>query len=76
MSGTPEHQGDPLGMRRGDFSAVLWAAACCWLGVWGNYVLLSIDLEAPYIVPFDLFGVPIIVTAAFWLIGKALGRGR
>jgi hypothetical protein len=55
-----------LHLRRGDGAAILWAAACCWLAVGGNYLLIAMGLTAAYIVPFDLFAVPAIVSAAFW----------
>ena len=48
-----------------DRPAIWWAIACCWLGVFGNYALLELGLRAAYIVPFDLFVVPLAVTLAF-----------
>ncbi len=57
----------------GDLDASLWAIACCWLAVWGNYLLLSLDLTAAYIVPFDLFLVPLLVTGVFWALGRLRG---
>ena len=53
-------------LRRGDLLAMLWAIACCWLAVWGNYLLIATGLTATYIVLFDLFAVPVIVSAGFW----------
>ena len=50
-----------------DLGAVLWAISCCWAAVCGNYLLIGIGLTASYIVPFDMFAVPTLVTAAFWL---------
>ncbi len=74
MSELQETERRVLGMPGPDWAAVLWAVACCWLGVWGNYILLSFGLEEVFLVPFDLFAVPLIVTAAFWLAGR--GRKR
>jgi hypothetical protein len=54
-------------IRRSDLSATIWAIACCWLAVTGNYLLIATGLTATYIVLFDLFAVPAIVTAAFSL---------
>ena len=62
-----------IGLRRSDALAMLWAIACCWLAVWGNYLLIEAGLAAVYIVLFDLFGVPAIVSAGFWSLRR---RGR
>jgi hypothetical protein len=62
-----------LPLRRGDFMAILWAVACCWLAVWGNYLLIATGLTAIYLVLFDLFGVPAIVSAGFWGM-RRMGR--
>ena len=59
---------------RADRAAILWAIACCWVAVGGNYLLLSFKLRAFYIVPFDLFVTPLLVTAAFWLAGRLRRR--
>jgi len=53
-----------------DLGAVLWAIGCCWVGVCGNYLLIAAGLTASYIVPFDLFAVPALVTAAFRLVRR------
>ncbi len=53
-----------------DRPAIWWAIACCWLGVFGNYALLAFGLRASYIVPFDLFVVPLVVTFAFRLFRR------
>jgi hypothetical protein len=53
-----------------DRPAIWWAIACCWLGVFGNYALLALGLQAAYIVPFCLFVVPLAVTLAFRLFGR------
>lgn len=53
-----------------DRPAIWWAIACCWLAVAGNYLLLELGLTAAYIVPFDLFAVPLLVTLAFRLLRR------
>ena len=53
-----------------DLNAVLWAIACCWLAVGGNYLLIAFGLKAAWIVPFDLFAVPVLVTCAFRLLRR------
>lgn len=53
-----------------DLNAVLWAITCCWLAVGGNYLLIAFGLKAAWIVPFDLFAVPALVTAAFRLLRR------
>ena len=53
-----------------DLNAALWAIACCWLAVAGNYLLIALGLKAGWIVPFDLFAVPILVTALFRLLRR------
>jgi len=53
-----------------DRPAILWAIACCWLAVAGNYLLLELGLTAAYLVPFDLFVVPLLVTLAFRLLRR------
>jgi hypothetical protein len=53
-----------------DLNAALWAITCCWLAVGGNYLLIALDLNAAWIVPFDLFAVPAMVTALFWLLRR------
>ena len=60
-------------LRHGDTVAMLWAIACCWLAVWGNYLLIAAGLTATYIVLFDLFAVPAIVSAGFWA-ARRMGR--
>jgi hypothetical protein len=60
----------PLRIARADRPAILWAVACCWVAVGGNYLLLSFKLRHFYIVPFDLFVTPLLVTGLFWLIGR------
>lgn len=60
-------------LRRDDVAAVAWAIACCWLAVGGNYLLISLRLGATWIVLFDLFAVPAIVSAVFWA-GRRLWR--
>ncbi len=58
-----------------DRPAIGWAIACCWLAVAGNCLLLELGLTAAYIVPFDLFVVPLLVTLAFRLLRRR-GAGR
>lgn len=53
-----------------DRAAIWWAIACCWLAVGGNYLLLELGLTAAYIVPFDLFAVPLLVTLACRLLRR------
>jgi len=53
---------------RADLSAVAWSVACCWFVVWGNYVMLGLGVTVFYLIPIDLFGVPLVVTATFRLI--------
>jgi len=59
-----------LHLRRSDVLAMLWAIACCWLAVWGNYLLIAMGLGAIYIVLFDLFAVPAVVSFGFWAIRR------
>jgi hypothetical protein len=60
-------------LRRVDFAAVFWAVSCCWVAVWGNYLLLSLGLVASHLVLFDLFVTPALVTLGGWAVG---GRRR
>ena len=60
---------------RTDFSAIFWAIACCWLVVWGNYALLDLGVTVFYLIPIDLFVVPLLVTGVFYLIAT-LTRSR
>jgi hypothetical protein len=62
-----------LRLRRGDYAAVLWAVSCCWVAVWGNYLLLSLGLAALHLVLFDLFVTPALVTLGGWAFS---GRRR
>ncbi len=59
---------------RTDFSAIFWAIACCWLVVWGNYAMLGLGVTVFYLIPIDLFGVPLVVTATFYLIAALTRR--
>ena len=59
---------------RADLNAVGWSIACCWLVVWGNYALLGFGVTVFYLIPIDLFGVPLAVTAAFHLIAVLTRR--
>lgn len=54
---------------RADLSAVCWGISCCWLVVWGNYAMLELNVTVFYLIPIDLFGVPILVTVLFHLVG-------
>jgi hypothetical protein len=58
------------GATSADLNAALWAIACCWLAVGGNYLLIAFGLKAAWIVPFDLFAVPALMTAVFWLLRR------
>ena len=64
----PTHQGWRISAA--DRPAIWWAIACCWLGVFGTYALLEFGLRAAYIVPFDLFVVPLEVTLVFRLFRR------
>ncbi len=57
--------GGKLRRRPGDGEAIVWAIACCWIVVWGNYLLLDLGVTVFWLVPIDLFGVPALVTALF-----------
>lgn len=59
-----------LRRRPGDGEAILWAIACCWTVVWGNYLMLDLGVTVFWIVPIDLFGVPALVTALFLLLRR------
>jgi hypothetical protein len=57
-------------LARRDLDAVLWGVACCWLAVWGNFLLFSLGVTIFWIVPIDLFAVPALVTAASLALRK------
>ena len=57
-----------------DLEAMLWAIACCWLAVWGNYLLLYFGVTVFYIVPIDAFAVPAAVTVLFWILRRRDAR--
>jgi len=50
-----------------DQGGVFWGILCCWLAVLANVTLLGVGVTIFYIVPLDLFGVPIIVSLLMWL---------
>jgi hypothetical protein len=50
--------------------AVLWGIACCWLVVGVNFLLLELGVTIFYIVPIDLFAIPLAVTGLFHLLGR------
>ncbi len=50
-----------------DLLAMSWAITCCWLAVWGNYLMLDFGVTIFYLVPIDLFVVPVVVTGIFQL---------
>jgi hypothetical protein len=54
-----------------DHGGVLWGILCCWLMVAANFLLLDLHVAIFYVVPFDVFGVPLLVTAAFALLRTA-----
>jgi hypothetical protein len=58
---------------RTDRGGVLWGILCCWLAVTANVLLFSLHVPVFYVVPFDVFGVPLIVTLALWLIQSDRG---
>lgn len=47
-----------------DRGGVFWGVLCCWLAVFSNLGLLSLDVPIFYIVPWNFFGVPVAVTLA------------
>jgi hypothetical protein len=53
-----------------DQGGVLWGILCCWLAVCGNLVLLAWDVNIHWIVPLDLFAVPILASLAQWLTSR------
>jgi len=56
-----------------DQGGVLWAVLCCWLGVLGNMVLAAAGVPIAIVVPWSLFGVPLLVTLVLWLAGRRGG---
>ena len=57
-----------------DQGAVLWGILCCWLAVAGNVSLLGLGVSIFWVVPFDLFGVPILVSLALWVFQRKQAR--
>ena len=57
-----------------DRGAVLWGILCCWLAVAENLLLLRIGVSIFWIVPLDLFFVPLAVSLALWLLRGAYGK--
>lgn len=53
-----------------DHGAILWAVLCCWLGVAANFGLIGLKVPIFYIVPFDLFGVPLVVSVLLWCLQR------
>lgn len=53
-----------------DRGAVLWAVLCCWLAVLANFALIRAAVPIGYIVPLDLFGIPLVVSIVFWLLQR------
>ena len=43
---------------------------CCWLAVCGNLILLAFGVPIDWIVPLDLFGVPILASLTQWLASR------
>jgi hypothetical protein len=52
-----------------DRGGVLWGILCCWLLVLMNFALFGFHTPVFYVVPFDVVGVPLIVTLALWAAG-------
>ena len=57
-----------------DQGGVLWGCLCCWLGVLSNFGMLSLGVPIFYIVPWSLFGVPIVVTLLVWAAQRQIGK--
>jgi hypothetical protein len=53
-----------------DEGGVLWGILCCWLAVCGNLILLAFGVPIDWIVPLDLFGVPILASLTQWLASR------
>ena len=58
---------------RMDHGGVLWGVLCCWLMVAANLGLFAAGVPVAYVVPFDVFGVPALVTLLLWLASRARG---
>jgi len=55
---------------RTDYGGVLWGVLCCWMLVAANLGLFAIEVPVTYVVPFDVFGVPALVTLMLWLLRR------
>ncbi len=53
-----------------DEGGILWAILCCWVGVLGNQLLLGAGVPISVVVPWSLFGVPLVVTLFLWLLAR------
>lgn len=53
-----------------DEGGIAWAILCCWIGVLGNILLLGAGVPIFVVVPWSLFGVPLLVTLLLWLIAR------
>ncbi len=53
-----------------DEGGVMWGVLCCWFLVAGNIILIHLHVPVFYVVPFDVFAVPLIVTLSLWIYGN------
>ncbi len=58
-----------------DRGGVLWGAACCWLAVLSNMLLLAFAVPVFYLVPWTLFGVPLLVSLLI-AAGRLIAGGK
>ena len=56
-----------------DRGGVLWGIACCWLAVLSNLALLAFAVPIAYVVPWTLFGVPLLVTLLIAAARRVVG---
>ncbi len=56
-----------------DHGGVLWGILCCWLLVAANCALFAVHVPVGWVVPFDVFGVPALVTLGLWFVGRVRG---
>ena len=57
-----------------DRGGVLWGVLCCWLAVLSNFALLAMGVTIFYIVPWNIFGVPLAVTGLMWAVSRRAVR--
>jgi hypothetical protein len=58
---------------RTDRGGVLWGIVCCWSMVAANFALLHFRAPIFYVVPFDVIGVPVMVTLALRVLDHSRG---